>query len=59
MGDAGGANTIGPQGRTLDDAFAEMMRPMLRQWLAENMPRIVEAALRAEVSGSVKPGEKT
>jgi cell pole-organizing protein PopZ len=31
---------------------------MLRQWLAENMPRIVEAALRSEItSGGKGPGK--
>ena len=34
----------------LDGAAAELLRPMLRQWLAENMPRIVEAALRSELT---------
>lgn len=42
----------------LDGAAAELLRPMLRQWLAENMPRIVEAALRSEVtSGGKGPGK--
>jgi cell pole-organizing protein PopZ len=38
--------------RKLDRAAAELLRPMLRQWLAENMPRIVEEALRSEFDGS-------
>jgi cell pole-organizing protein PopZ len=42
----------------LDGAAAELLRPMLRQWLAENMPRIVEAALRSEITkGSKGPGK--
>ncbi len=42
----------------LDGAAAELLRPMLRQWLAENMPRIVEAALRSELtSGGKGPGK--
>ena len=42
----------------LDGAAAELLRPMLRQWLAENMPRIVEAALRSELTrGSKGPGK--
>ena len=42
----------------LDGAAAELLRPMLRQWLAENMPRIVEAALRSEItSGGKGPGK--
>jgi uncharacterized protein len=31
--------------RTLEDAVAEMLRPMLREWLDANMPRIVEKAM--------------
>jgi cell pole-organizing protein PopZ len=30
-----------------DDAVADLLRPMLRQWLDDNMPRIVEKALRS------------
>ncbi len=36
--------------RTLDDTAAELLRPMLRHWLDENMPRIVEKALRIEMA---------
>jgi cell pole-organizing protein PopZ len=35
--------------RKLDRSAAELLRPMLRQWLSENMPRIVEDALRSEL----------
>jgi hypothetical protein len=31
---------------------------MLRQWLAENMPRMVEKALHIEVAESVKSTKK-
>ncbi|MFN0217470.1 MAG: DUF2497 domain-containing protein [Hyphomicrobium sp.] len=34
----------------MEDAAAQMMRPILRQWLTDNMPRIVEKALRHEAS---------
>jgi cell pole-organizing protein PopZ len=37
--------------RTLEDTVAELLRPMLRQWLDDNMPRIVEKALRVEIAG--------
>jgi cell pole-organizing protein PopZ len=36
--------------RTLEDTVAELLRPMLRQWLDANMPRIVEKALRIELA---------
>jgi cell pole-organizing protein PopZ len=47
-----------PVNRTLEDAVADMLRPMLQQWVAENMPRIIERALRTEVAQTVKPGHK-
>jgi hypothetical protein len=47
-----------PVNRTLEDAVADMLRPMLQQWVAENMPRIIERALRTEVAQTVKPGNK-
>ena len=40
--------------RTLEDTVAELLRPMLRQWLDQNMPRIVEKALRVELAESAK-----
>ncbi len=40
--------------RTLEDTVAEMLRPLLREWLENNMPRIVESALRLEMADSVK-----
>jgi hypothetical protein len=35
---------------------AELLRPMLREWLDANMPRIMEKALRIEVAESFKVG---
>ncbi|MDX2157026.1 MAG: DUF2497 domain-containing protein [Hyphomicrobiaceae bacterium] len=40
--------------RTLEDTVVDLLRPMLRQWLDENMPRMVEKALRIELAASVK-----
>ena len=37
------------ESRTLEDIARELLEPMLRQWLDENLPRIVEAAVRDEV----------
>ena len=44
----------------LDDTAAALLRPMLRQWLDSNMPRIVEKALRIELAANPLPlgGEK-
>lgn len=36
-------------GRTLEDLVRELMRPLLRAWLDENLPRIVEAKVAEEV----------
>jgi uncharacterized protein len=35
--------------KTLEDSIKDMLRPMLRQWLDENMPRMVTAALKDEL----------
>jgi cell pole-organizing protein PopZ len=45
--------------RTLEDLTREMLRPMLKSWLDENLPRIVERLVRAEidrVSPQPRPG---
>lgn len=45
------------QQRTLEDIVADMIRPMLERWVSENMPRIMEKALRGEVmKNGGKPG---
>jgi len=35
--------------RTLEDVVREMLRPMLQQWLDDNLPAIVQEAVQAEV----------
>jgi cell pole-organizing protein PopZ len=45
--------------RSSEDALAELLRPMLRTWLAENMPKIVERALRQELAGQLGSDRKT
>jgi cell pole-organizing protein PopZ len=44
--------------RAIEDTVADLLRPMLRTWLAENMPKIVERALRREISERLLPGQK-
>jgi cell pole-organizing protein PopZ len=41
--------------RTLEDAVAEMLKPLLQKWLSDNMPRIIERALRVEAASGMKP----
>ena len=52
---AAAASAAGEPTRTMEDTVAELLRPMLRQWLDANMPRVVEKALRVELAASVQP----
>jgi hypothetical protein len=36
-------------GRTLEDLTRDLLRPLLKQWLDENLPRIVQTSVDAEV----------
>jgi cell pole-organizing protein PopZ len=35
--------------RTLEDLVKEMLRPMLKSWLDDNLPNLVERLVRAEI----------
>ncbi len=52
------APAAAPAARTMEDTVAELLRPMLREWLDNNMPRIVEKAMRVEMASIVKPAGK-
>ncbi|MGQ7794357.1 PopZ family protein [Faunimonas sp. B44] len=44
------AHTILAQNaRTLEDLVSEMLRPMLKNWLDENLPPLVERLVREEI----------
>ena len=44
------ANTIlGNNARTLEDLVKDMLRPMLKAWLDDNLPGLVERIVRAEI----------
>jgi uncharacterized protein len=44
------SNTVLVQNaRTLDDLVREMLRPMLKAWLDDNLPNMVERMVRAEI----------
>ena len=44
------AHTILAQNaRTLEDLVADMMRPMLKSWLDDNLPSLVERLVREEI----------
>lgn len=36
-------------GRTLEDVVRELLKPLLKEWLDQNLPRIVEAKVEEEV----------
>ncbi|MET0605422.1 MAG: DUF2497 domain-containing protein [Beijerinckiaceae bacterium] len=42
--------------RTLDDIVREMLRPMLKAWLDDNLPGIVERLVRAEIERVARGG---
>jgi uncharacterized protein len=41
--------------RTLQDLVQEMLRPMLRSWLHDNLPTLVERLVRAEIERLAGP----
>ncbi len=43
------ATVIGQNARTLEDLVKEMLRPMLKSWLDDNLPSLVERIVRAEI----------
>ena len=43
------AKAIGASSRTLDDIASEMLRPMLQEWLDDNLPTLVERLVREEI----------
>ena len=42
--------------RTIDDVVKEMLRPMLKTWLDDNLPLIVERLVRAEIERVARGG---
>lgn len=43
-------------GRTLEDVVRELLRPLLQQWLDENLPSIVQRSVDAEVTRIARGG---
>jgi cell pole-organizing protein PopZ len=43
------ATVLGQNARTLEDLVKEMLRPMLKGWLDDNLPGLVERIVRAEI----------
>jgi len=48
---AHGAHTMPSQAhKSLEDSVKELLRPMIQDWLDQNMPRLVEAAMREQTA---------
>jgi len=43
------ANTMFEGSRTIEDVVREMLKPMLKTWLEDNLPSLVERLVRAEI----------
>ena len=43
------ATVLGQNARTLEDLVKEMLRPMLKTWLDDNLPSLVERIVRSEI----------
>lgn len=39
-----------PGSKSLEDSIKEMLRPMLREWLNENMPRMIREELDSDAA---------
>jgi len=46
---AGGRLPFDVGGRTVEQLAAELMRPILKEWLDQNLPSMVERLVRAEI----------
>jgi cell pole-organizing protein PopZ len=44
-----GATALGNGGRTLEDMVIELMRPMLKNWLDQNLPAVVDRLVQKEI----------
>jgi cell pole-organizing protein PopZ len=51
------AAVTGQSKSSLEEAVAEMLRPMLNTWLEANLPRIVEQVVREHVAKTPVPGQ--
>ena len=49
MVDAAHGTPIGNGNRTIEDLVKEVMRPMIKEWLDDNLPALVERVVRREV----------
>ena len=53
------ANTVlSNNARTLEDLVKEMLKPMLKTWLDDNLPAMVERLVRAEIERVARGGRR-
>ncbi|WP_324290702.1 DUF2497 domain-containing protein [Ancylobacter sp. SL191] len=50
------ARAVASNSRTVDDLVTEAIRPMLKEWLDENLPALVERLVRAEIERVSRQG---
>jgi len=48
------AQTVKKHEPTLEDVVRETLRPMLKSWLDENLPRLVERMVQSEIQRSAR-----
>lgn len=51
-----GQTALPEQGRTVEDLIKEILRPMLKTWLDDHLPDIVERLVRAEIERVARNG---
>ena len=56
FGSLSAAVAIPKDGRSLEDVTRELLRPLIKSWLDENLPRIVESAVEQEVQRIARQG---
>jgi cell pole-organizing protein PopZ len=49
--------SVAPSARSVDDLVTEALRPMLKAWLDENLPSLVERLVRAEIERVARQGQ--
>jgi uncharacterized protein len=55
--DKGTELQLGEMNRTLEDMVRELIRPMLKTWIDENLPPLVERLVREEIARLVREAE--
>jgi len=49
---------LGAVGRTLEDVVRELLRPLLKTWLDENLPQIIERLVQEEICRLVSDAQR-